>query len=132
MYISNSSGPKKKVRPMQQKLMRESRVQVGSRSWVNCCRCPRGHDDPTLSRGSCPKNYPDPAPKSYPRKDATVTKEGVVQESKPFAIASVDIPVWEGEGVLLDVKPESGEDDAPMIVEKPNATAATDDDWGWW
>ena len=73
----------------------------------------------------------------------------VVQETKPVATAPVDIPVdvpvGEGEGVFVDGKTESGEDDAPVIVEKPEAATTSaeestekttddtaDEEWGWW
>ena len=70
----------------------------------------------------------------------------VVQEPKPVATTPVDVPadvpVGEGEGVLVSGKTESGEDDAPVIVEKPKAVATEaaktsgktsddDDDWAW-
>jgi hypothetical protein len=76
--------------------------------------------------------------KNSPRLSSGATSNSVdnpvVQESKPVATVPVDIPVnvpvGEGEGVLVDKKTESGEDDAPVIVEK--ATDEIDEDeWGW-
>ncbi|KAI9465229.1 hypothetical protein BJY52DRAFT_672728 [Lactarius psammicola] len=89
--------------------------------------------------------------KNSPRPPSGATSNGVdnsvVQEPTPIATAPVDDPVWEGEGVLVDVGVESGEDDALVVVEKldaaatpgPVETAATgsaddtadDDEWGW-
>ena len=81
------------------------------------------------------KNSPRPSSKATPNS----VDNSAVQEPKPVATIPVDVPVGEGEGVLVDAKTESGEDDAPVIVEKPDATASTaetgtdelDDEWGW-
>ncbi|KAH8979177.1 hypothetical protein EDB86DRAFT_677802 [Lactarius hatsudake] len=68
--------------------------------------------------------------------------DSVVQEPRPVATAPVDIPVC-GQGVLVDVKTESSEDDAPVILEKPDAAvspapaekvfddASDDAEWSW-
>jgi len=65
----------------------------------------------------------------------------VVQEPKPVATASVDTYSYRGgRRCPCGCEGESGEDDAPVIVEKPDATmavtaaddAADDDKWGWW
>jgi hypothetical protein len=75
--------------------------------------------------------------KNSPRPSSGATSNSVdnpvVQEPKPVATAPVDIPVnvpvGEGEGVLVDKKTESGEDDAPVIVEKSEADEIEEDEW---
>jgi hypothetical protein len=68
------------------------------------------------------------------RRTAPVTSNSVdntvVQEPEPVATAPVEIFVGAGEGVIVDVKTESGEDYAPVTEEKPDATA-DDDEWSW-
>jgi hypothetical protein len=87
--------------------------------------------------------------KNSPRPSSGATSNSVdnsvVQEPKPVATAPVDVPVdvpvGEGDGVFVDGKTESGEDDAPVIVEKSEAattsaeektTDTADEDWSWW
>ncbi|KAH9042751.1 hypothetical protein EDB85DRAFT_1916661 [Lactarius pseudohatsudake] len=70
-----------------------------------------------------------PRPPSGATSNSVDNDNSVVQELKPVVTASVDIPVdipaGEGDGVLVDTKTGSGEDDAPVIVEKPDAAATT-------
>ena len=89
--------------------------------------------------------------KNSPRLSSGATSNSVdnsvVQETKPVATVPVDTPVnvpaGEGEGVFVDKKTESGEDDEPVIVEMPQAVTTRaekasdeDDDMNedisWW
>jgi hypothetical protein len=76
--------------------------------------------------------------KNSPRASSGATSNSVdnsvVQETKPVATVPVDtpvnVPVGEGEGVLVDKKTGGGEDDAPVAVEK-TADEIDEDEWEW-
>ncbi|KAH9174995.1 hypothetical protein EDB89DRAFT_429569 [Lactarius sanguifluus] len=78
----------------------------------------------------------EPRPPS--RTTSNSVDNSVVQEHKPVtSTASVGTLVWGRDG-LIDGKTESGDDDAPVVVEKPDAVAtlvemAVDDydEWDW-